>query len=182
MFIQFEFVSSKKDMTIENLTRFGIVALEKSNGHTYSEFDFSDLEMMEDTNDSIILNLKLRDKIHHSFQVLDRCCKFKEKSLRYDKIDNMNRISCNITKDEFLQEYVKKRIPVMLTGCQESWKARNLTISSLLKRYPSKWPLFWYHGFDEDCYGGHVDGSTNKKAQRVWFCHIRVRRCSRQSL
>ena len=59
----------------------------------FSMIDFSDFEMSEknSSNDMIILNLELKDKIQHTFPLLDRCCKSskgKKMALRYDNIDN----------------------------------------------------------------------------------------------
>ena len=141
----------------------------------FSMIDFSDFEMSEkNSNDMIILNLELKDKIQHTFPLLDRCCKSskgKKMALRYDNIDNLERISCDIPEDEFKEHYVDKRRTIMLTGCQKEWQARNWTIHNLLQRYTSKWPLQWYHGKHEDCFAGYVDGLTieNMMENKVKF-------------
>ena len=102
---------------MDNFTYFGIVAKANINGDVFSRIDFSDLEMSNDTNDNIVINLELKSKIHHTLPLIDRCCKFKGKILKYNKIDTeMERISCHITKKEFKKEYIDKRRVVMLTG------------------------------------------------------------------
>ena len=52
----------------------------------------------------------------------------------FDNIDNMERISCDISKDEFKRDYADRRRSVILLGCQEEWKAKNWTFGNLLSR------------------------------------------------
>ena len=48
----------------------------------------------------------------------------------------MPRISCDISPEDFYQNYVKARIPVMLTGCTKGWLAEKLwAFEDLLLRY-----------------------------------------------
>ena len=100
----------------------------------YSVIDFADFEESDSSNDSIIINLGLPNQIKHRFPVVDRCCKSKEQTITYDNIDNMERISCNISKDEFKSDYANRRKSVILLGCQEEWKAKNWTFGNLLSR------------------------------------------------
>lgn len=147
---------------MDDFTNFGIVAKANISGEMFSRIDFSDLEISDNSYDKIVINLQLKSRIHHTLPLIDRCCKSEGMILKYNNINtnNMERISCDMSKSEFKKEYIDKRRVVMLTGCQEEWKARNWTISSLLNRYKSKWPLSWYHGKYEDCYAGYVDGPT----------------------
>ena len=141
-------------------TELGIVAQEKPSGKLYSRIDFADFQTTEHEYDSIVLNLNLKKKIKHTFPPIDRCCKHKEKTLRYDFIDNIDRIRCDMSKADFKEKYIDKRKSVLLTGCQEDWKARNWTVHNLLTPYSSSWPVTWYHSKNEDCYGGHLHGQT----------------------
>ena len=50
----------------------------------------------------------------------------------FDRGDEIERISCDITKESFLREYVKKRRPVILKGCQKKWAARKWTFKGIL--------------------------------------------------
>jgi hypothetical protein len=75
------------------------------------------------------LKLKLDSKfIFHTWPTLDRCCKLHGKSVIYDGIDNIPRIPCDMSRGDFYKEYVGKREPVMLQGCQNDWKAKNWTM------------------------------------------------------
>ena len=47
----------------------------------------------------------------------------------------MERIQCNMSKNEFTQKYVNKREAVMMIGCQDKWKAKHWTIENLFHRY-----------------------------------------------
>ena len=136
------------------------MAKEKKAETYYSLIDFADFEETEDPNDIIIVNLGLPNQIKHSFPIIDRCCKFHGRKIAFDNIDNMERISCDISKDDFKRNYADKRRSVLLLGCQEGWQARNWTFGNLLSRYSSKWPLSWYHSQEENCYSGHLDGPT----------------------
>lgn len=143
-------------------TQLGIVAKEMRSGKFYSEIDFNDLEINEnfdgDQECGFIINLRMTEKIKHTLLPIDRCCQSNGKRIKFDGIDDMERIQCNISTKDFQDEYVNKRKPVILTGCQESWKARNWTFGNLLGRYVSKWPLSYYFDEKEDCYTGHLSG------------------------
>ena len=150
----------KKTDNIQEWTQFGIVAKEKPSGRIFHTIDFADFQTTNNKSDFIIINLNLKRKIKHTIPPLDRCCKHKRKTLRYDHIDNIARISCDIPKADFKEQYIDKRFPVLLIGCQDDWKARNWTFHNLLTRYSSKWPVTWYHGKKEDCYAGYLHGPT----------------------
>jgi hypothetical protein len=46
-------------------------------------------------------------------------------------VDEIERIPCNMTKDQFLKKFVLRREPVMLTGCQEGWSATQWTLKGI---------------------------------------------------
>jgi histone arginine demethylase JMJD6 len=52
-------------------------------------------------------------------------------------VDNLKRISCNITREEFYETYEKTRTPVMLVGCTDQWPAHKLwkDIPTVLDRF-----------------------------------------------
>ena len=101
----------------------------------YSKIDFADFTLSNESDDTIVLNIKNTHNIHHTFPKIDQCCKMIEKTVKYDGIDNMERINCDISQTEFTEMYVNKREAIMMGGCQESWKAKNWTIENLLNRY-----------------------------------------------
>ena len=132
--------------------------------NTYSKIDFSDFVLSEDPEDFILLNLNLSSKIQHTFPTIDRCCKFTGKQVEYDGIDNMERISCKMSKEEFSKEYINKRIPVLMTGCQNNWKAKNWTFENLLNRYDLN--NYWYTSYSKSENDPWEDQYLNKEA--IW--------------
>ena len=120
--------------------------------------DFADFKLSPDPNDYITINLNLKNMVKHTFEPIDRCCTAKKKLLKFDGIDNMNRISCDISKDDFTKDFINKRRPVILTGCQRHWKASNWTINSLLLRYHEmNWPISCYYNIKGNCFSRNVD-------------------------
>merc|ERR1712151_363575 len=72
------------------------------------------------------------------------CCNEKEAPSIKDieAVDTFERISCNISREEFYEQYEKTRTPVMLVGCDEHWAAKERwTIDKLIPRFTntSKW-------------------------------------------
>ena len=101
----------------------------------YSKIDFADLINSNNSENSIELNIEKSHMITHTFPKIDLCCKvngLNGKNIEYDDIDNLERIQCDISKNEFIEKYVNKRKIVMMIGCQDSWKAKNWTIEYLL--------------------------------------------------
>ena len=137
-----------------------ITAQDSASGTTYSVIDFDDFQDSNDDTHYVMINLNEIGSIHHTFPPIDRCCKANGRTIKYDNIDNVRRIDCNISKEEFKKEYIDKRKLVVLTGCQDEWKAKNWTFGDLLGRYVSKWPLTWYHTQEDDCYAGYLNGPT----------------------
>ena len=85
----------------------------------------------------IVLKTKdvAHDRIVHSQPKLDRCCKSSGwdqnvRDLKFDTKDNIPRVSCTITKHDFLQSHLKQRKPVILTNCSDSWKANDWSFES----------------------------------------------------
>ena len=122
-------------MNYVKLTELDIVAFQPHLGIAFSKIDFADLVVSNNSADVMILNLNLKKMIHHTFPKIDRCCKLNNRKVEYDGIDNMKRIDCDISKDEFIAKYVNKREAIMMKGCQTKWKAKNWTIENLLNRY-----------------------------------------------
>ena len=158
------FLASRTESTLSmsEWTDNGIVAKDMNDGKLYSKIDFNDLESIvaskTNQDSGLTFNLRLSEKIRHSFPPIDRCCRSNGKTIKFDGIDNMERINCNISPEVFQKEYVDKRKPVILTGCQEGWKAQNWTFGNLFGRYVSKWPLSYYHNEKEDCFAGNLSG------------------------
>ena len=109
-------------------------------GHEF--IDFSKLkfslgsENVNKINDVIIIRIRkvMGGSIVHKLPSLNRCCKLANDmsdDLTFSGIDEVPRIPCNIKKKTFLQEYVKKRKPVILVGCQERWAATNWTFKGI---------------------------------------------------
>ena len=77
---------------------------------------------------------------------IDTCCPA-HKEINSRKImrsikDTLERIPCNVSQDEFLQQYVQKRKAVMLTNCTADWVAqKKWTIQDLLDEKSGS--LFW---------------------------------------
>ena len=121
---------------LEDWTRYGVVAKDISSGKTFSRIDFDDFESSnfaaKNQEQSIIINLRLKEKVRHTFPTIDRCCRLDGRILKYDHFDNMIRMPCNISSEDFQRDYIDKREPVILTGCQENWKAKKWTFRGIL--------------------------------------------------
>ena len=117
------------------MTELDIVAFQPQLGIAYSRIDFKDFVVTNNSADVMILNLNLKTMMNHTFPKIDRCCKLNNRKIEYDGIDNMERIDCNISKEEFSIKYVNQRESIMMKGCQTNWKAKNWTIENLLNRY-----------------------------------------------
>ena len=106
--------------------------------------DFSHIQFNEgNLNESkSIIILRLRnvkyENIIHTHDKIDRCCKSSDlyqdiQNLVPTSMDNIERISCDITKESFLRNYVKKRQPVILEACQKNWPAKKWTFKGIFK-------------------------------------------------
>ena len=123
-------------MNYEELKINGAVAIQPKKNIIYSKIDFADIVTSTNpADDVVILNLNLNHLISHTLPKIDRCCKLNGGEVKYDGIDNIQRIDCNIPKNEFLEKYVNGREAVLMKGCQNEWMARNWTIENLLDRY-----------------------------------------------
>ena len=120
----------------------------------YSKIDFADFLPTNESDDSIVLNLENTQNIDHTFPKIDRCCKLIE-NVKYNGIDDMERINCDISQDEFTETYVHKREAVMMVGCQDKWKAKHWTIENLLNRY------------------NYIPLSENKTSYTTWPTEVR---------
>ena len=76
--------------------------------------------------------MKIKDNkkgsVSHSPTLIDRCCKRFMVEPNISSInDGIPRAPCNMTKEEFYLQYIRKRKAVILRGCQKNWRARNWT-------------------------------------------------------
>ena len=76
--------------------------------------------------------MKIKDNkkgsVSHSPTLIDRCCKRFMVETNISSInDGIPRAPCNMTKEEFYLQYIRKRKAVILRGCQKNWRARNWT-------------------------------------------------------
>ena len=77
-------------------------------------------------------------KIVHTQPKLDRCCKSSGwdqdvNELKFEAKDNIPRISCDVTKNYFFERYVRRRVPVILTNCTDSWKAKHWSFEGMIQ-------------------------------------------------
>ena len=101
----------------------------------YKAIDFKDIVANPNPENStfngIIVKLKNKnsnDKIMHTLPKINRCCQIgATEKVQYDGIDNVMKDSCDISEWEFIDKYVRRRNPVLLSGCQDTWAARNWT-------------------------------------------------------
>ena len=95
----------------------------------FSRIDFND-ETVNKTKNRMVIKIK-NNKVGTITQTpiyVDRCCTpFKIEPDITSIKDNIPRAQCNISKADFLSEYVHKRKAVMLVGCQKNWPARKWT-------------------------------------------------------
>ena len=108
-----------------------------------NSIDFSNINFSDDAFGSLII-LKIRNikngAIVHSQEKINRCCKDANPKKNFYKVlstnwkDNIPRISCDTSKQLFWDEYVTKRSPVILRGCQENWPARYWTYRGTVKK------------------------------------------------
>ena len=93
--------------------------------------------MLNQTNS--ILAIKIKDNqngvITQTPVSIDRCCKpfvaEPNTSNISTIIDDIPRAPCNMSKEEFLFNYVERRKAVILRGCQEEWPALNWTFEGI---------------------------------------------------
>ena len=84
-------------------------------------------------NSVIVIRIRDNQKgsISHTPMSLDRCCRYLTNDSSMPDASSIKdvipRAQCNMTKAEFLSKYVNKRKPVMLQGCQKTWRARKWT-------------------------------------------------------
>ena len=52
--------------------------------------------------------------------------------LKFGEKDNIPRISCNVTKNYFFERHVRRRDPVILTNCTDSWKAKHWSFEGIM--------------------------------------------------
>ena len=105
--------------------------------------DFSKIQIHNDdfNASSTLILLRTRNvksgKITHTRKQIDRCCRSSgwEKDVNqisFGGKDNIERISCDISKEAFLRYYVMKRKSVILKDCDDTWKAKDWTFKGKL--------------------------------------------------
>ncbi len=107
-----------------------------------TKLDFKNLVHKQGSKIIINLNPKSKNKISHTLDPVDRCCKLNGRKVAFDGIDDFPRIPCDVDKESFEKHYVKKREPVMMLGCTENWPAKNWTsFTNVVDRFHDK--LSW---------------------------------------
>ena len=106
----------------------------------FQQIDFANITFHKNESSNCIV-LKIRNtkpkKIYHTRRVVNRCCKKSnhEKASFGDYSsfikDSIPRISCDTDKQFFFDNYIKKRVPVMMIGCQEGWPAKQWTFNGM---------------------------------------------------
>ncbi len=110
---------------------------------TFSNLDFSEVVFDAKNPSKVVIKLASKNVLH-TLPKLDRCCKLNGRTVNFDGVDNVRRISCDIPPKEFREQYLYKREAVMLTGCMDEWPAKNWTFDGLLRRYEqigSNWTI-----------------------------------------
>ena len=119
--------------------------------------DFLDLNVFRRSAEAMTL-VKIRDISGKrsiigasAWESIDACCP-KHKQTNREEImqrvnDTMTRISCDISPEKFLNEYVRKREAVILVNCTKDWVAQNQwTFEKLLSEKDGK--LRWRSKFE----------------------------------
>jgi len=71
-----------------------------------------------------------------------------------ERVDTLPRIPCNISRQEFYEQYELTRTPVMLVGCTEDWPAKvEWTIEKLTQRF-GKDDTTWNTKMNGEGFGG----------------------------
>ena len=134
------------------------VAVIKTRGNFKATLlDFVDIDVLNKSDDKVTL-LKIKDiskdtNVHatNQWEDIDKCCPSHglvntEEILRKVN-DTMQRISCDISTDEFLKKYVSKRKSVMLVNCTKNWLAQSKwSMKYLLKEGAGQ--LVWKTDFE----------------------------------
>ena len=103
------------------------------------DINFSKIRFKEghlnQTNRVILIRIRDNKKgsISHTPISIDRCCRpfMVEPNILSIK-DEIPRAPCNMTKEDFILKYVRKRLTVIFRGCQNSWRARKWTFEGTL--------------------------------------------------
>lgn len=100
----------------------------------FSKISFNENHLNQ-TDRLIVIRIKGNKKgsINHTPITIDRCCRPFMVEPNISSIeDKIPRAPCNMTKEDFILKYVRKRISVILRGCQKSWPARKWTFEGML--------------------------------------------------
>lgn len=131
----------KTDNKLRSMSSFAMLKLKYEFVNTeFQQIDFANITFHENESTNFIV-LKIRNtkprKIYHNRTVVNRCCKksnHENTSFQYYSSlikDSIPRISCDTDKQFFFDNYIKKRVPVMMIGCQESWPAKQWTFNGM---------------------------------------------------
>ena len=134
-----------------------VAIIKTANISTVALVDYLDMDNFTKRNDKTTM-VKIKDitedtkiEAYNPWNDIDTCCpmhkKTNTKTIRGEMNDTMPRISCNISKEEFLSKYVRKREPVMLVNCtKEFFDQRFWTFEKLLSERDGK--LKWSSDFE----------------------------------
>lgn len=104
------------DTILKDWTDLEIAAIQAKQKIVVSNIDFIDLIESKNADAYVIINLNLIDKITHTFPEINRCCKLDGRRVKFDGIDKIDRINCDIPKEKFIEKFINKREPIMITG------------------------------------------------------------------
>ena len=154
-------------MDYDQLRKTNVVAIQPEQNTIFSKIDFADIVPSTNPAETVILNLNQAQMIDHTFPKIDRCCKLNHGKVKYDGIDNIQRIDCNMPQKEFLEKYINKREAVVMKGCQNEWMARNWTIENLLDRYrlfEEPWDSYFQKNIEWPIEAKHLNSESVKFA------------------
>ena len=110
-------------------------------GKKYISIDLNMDNFTPDPNIKTYVNLNVNeDHVKDNTKDFDLCCAPHDKSFDVSSFinsvnDTLPRISCDISVEDFVANYILKREPVMLTGCIDTWKAtKTWTMRKVLER------------------------------------------------
>ena len=150
-----------------------VAIIKTANISTVALVDYLDIDNLNKRNDKTTM-VKIKNitqdtniEAYNPWNDIDTCCP-KHKKTNAKQItslinDTMPRISCNISKEEFLNKYVRKREPVMLVNCtQEISNQPFWTFEKLLSEENGK--LKWSSDFESSL--GHF--RKHKSSETVY--------------
>lgn len=104
------------------------------------------------------------------------CCSTKEKLPTIDEIkaaDTLERIDCSISREDFFRRYENPRIPVILTGCTEEWKANTLwsSFDAIQSRFEND-SMWEFQSITKDSNTGEIKPSAEKTGVKITWAEF----------